>query len=286
MRLGPALIQGVSKNSVLVSSVKQYIIIRRTKYQEAQILEFDDFGKALVLDGYIQSTEFDEFMYHESLVHPAMVAHPRPENVLIIGGGEGATLREVLKHNVVKKAVMVDIDGELVELAKEYLGFMHQGSFNDSRAEVIIEDGLKYVEKAPKNFFDVVVLDLTDPYGPEIGRLLYSTEFYAKVKTLIKTPGIVVTQAGNSFFFPEVYEDVLNSMKRNFSVVREYWTWIPSFGYACNFIVGSDGLDPRALTESKVNETLKLRGVATRYYDGRQHEAFFKNKVVVGVRKG
>jgi len=286
VRLGPALIQGVSKNSVLVSSVKQYIIIRRTKYQEAQILEFDDFGKALVLDGYIQSTEFDEFMYHESLVHPAMVTHPRPENVLIIGGGEGATLREVLKHNVVKRAVMVDIDGELVELAKEYLGFMHQGSFNDSRAEVIIEDGLKYVEKAPKNFFDVVVLDLTDPYGPEIGRLLYSTEFYAKVKTLIKTPGIVVTQAGNSFFFPEVYEDVLNSMKRNFSVVREYWTWIPSFGYACNFIVGSDELDPQALTESKVNETLKLRGVATRYYDGRQHEAFFKNKVVVGVRKG
>lgn len=285
VRLGLNIVQGIGSSTVMVMKVKNVYAATKTKYQEVQIVDLEDFGRALVLDGYVQSTEADEFLYHESLVQPAMTTHPNPARVLIIGGGEGATLREVLKHNTVVEAVMVDIDGELVELAKKYLEVMHRGSFSDPRAKVLIMDGLKYVEEAPQNYYDVVINDLTDPYGPEISRLLYSAEFYAKTKKLMKSDGILVTQAGSSFFFPEVYEEIVSNLKRVFKTVREYWTWIPSFGYACNYVIASDEHDPLKLSPDKIDKIIESRGVANKYYDGRQHHAMFTNKVIVGYKK-
>lgn len=282
VKLGIALLQGVAPNMVMVASVSKVILTARTKYQEVQIVELQDFGRGLVLDGYIQSTEADEYIYHESLVQPAMTTHPDPRRTLIIGGGEGATLREVLKHRTVEEVVMVDIDGELVDFARKYLYFMHRGSFNDPRAKVIIEDGLKYVREAPSNQFDVVINDLTDPYGPEIGRKLYSVEFYSELKKLMKADGILATQAGNSFFFPEVYSEVVGSLREVFRVVREYWTWVPSFGYACNYLIASDAHDPLQLSAESVNEVLRVRGVSNKYYDGALHVAMLRNKVVIG----
>ncbi len=280
LKYGPAVIEGVTKDSALIVRVKKMLVTEETKYQEVQIVETYDFGRALVLDGYIQSTEDDEFMYHETLVHPAMVTHPNPRKVLIVGGGEGATLREVLKHKTVEEAVMVDIDGELIELAKKYLGFMHQGAFSDPRAKVIVGDGYKYVMESEPGQFDVIVLDLTDPYGPEISKKLYSGEFYAGVKRLLRDEGIMVTQAGNSYFYPETYDYVLRNIKANFSVVREYWYWIPSFSYACNFITASDILDPSALTEEEVNEVIKGRGLRNELYSGAHHVSLFKGRVL------
>lgn len=285
VRLGLNVIQGVGNSTVMVMKVKNVYAATKTEYQEVQIVDLEEFGKALVLDGYVQSTEADEFLYHESLVQPAMTTHPNPTKVLVIGGGEGATIREVLKHSTVVEAVMVDIDGELVELAKKYLEVMHRGSFSDPRVKVLIMDGLKYVEEAPQNHYDVVISDLTDPYGPEISKMLYSTEFYAKTKKLMKNDGILVTQAGSSFFFPEVYEEIVSNLKRVFKIVREYWTWIPSFGYACNYVMASDTHDPLKLTPDEVDKILRSRDVVNKYYDGRQHQAMFLSKVVVGRRK-
>jgi len=283
LKYGPVVFEGVSPNAAFMTRVKRFILTARTKYQEVQILELYEYGRALVLDGYIQSTENDEFIYHESLVHPTTITHPHPRKALIVGGGEGATLREILKHPSIDEAVMVDIDGELIEFAKKYLDFMHQGSFNDPRSKLLIEDGYKYVKEiAPRKYFDVVVLDLTDPYGPEISRKLYSEEFYAMVKSIMKDNGIMVTQAGNSFFYPRTYAKVLENIKANFSIVREYWVWIPSFGYACNFIVASDTLDPALLSEDEVNSRLKSRNVKTRFYDGALHISLFKGKVMLG----
>ncbi len=283
LKFGPALIEGVSKDSALITRIKKFILATRTKYQEVQIVETYDFGRALVLDGYIQSTEGDEFMYHETLVHPVMVAHPNPEKVLIIGGGEGATLREVLKHPTVKEAVMVDIDGELIEFAKKYLDFMHQGSFNDPRARLVIEDGLRFVKEETQGKYDVVILDLTDPYGPEISKKLYGKEFYSDVKRLMKEDGIMVTQAGNSYFYPRTYEYVLNNIKANFTIVREYWAWIPSFSYACNFITASLKIDPAKLGEKEVNDVINVRKLSLKLYDGAYHVSLFKNKVLKGI---
>lgn len=284
-RLGLNVIQGVGNSTVMVMKVKNVYAAAKTEYQEVQIVDLEEFGRALVLDGYVQSTEADEFLYHESLVQPAMTTHPNPARVLVIGGGEGATIREVLKHSTVVEALMVDIDGELVELAKKYLEVMHKGSFSDHRVKVLIMDGLKYVEEAPQNHYDVVISDLTDPYGPEISKMLYSTEFYAKTKKLMKNDGILVTQAGNSFFFPEAYEEIVSNLKRVFKIVREYWTWIPSFGYACNYVMASDVHDPLKLTPDEVDKILRSRDVVNRYYDGRQHQAMFLNKVIVGRKK-
>lgn len=281
-RLGIVLMQGVARSTVMLTSVKRVLLTARTKYQEVQIVEFHDFGRGLVLDGYIQSTEVDEHVYHESLVQPAMTTHPNPKKVLIVGGGEGATLREVLKHNTVEEAVMVDIDGELVEFSKKYLDFMHRGSFSDPRSRVIIKDGLEYIEEAPKQYFDLVINDLTDPYGPEVGRKLYSVEYYAKVKKTMKSGGVLATQAGNSFFFPESYRNVVESLRSVFRIVREYWVWIPSFGYACNYLIASDVHDPLQASAERVDETLRSRGVVNKYYDGLQHAAIMRSKVLVG----
>ncbi|MCD6323696.1 MAG: polyamine aminopropyltransferase [Desulfurococcales archaeon] len=280
LKYGPAVIEGVTKDSALIVRVKKMLITEATKYQEVQIVETYDFGRALVLDGYIQSTEDDEFMYHETLVHPAMVAHPNPRKVLIVGGGEGATLREVLKHRTVEKAVMVDIDGELIELAKKHLDFMHQGAFSDPRARVVIGDGYEFVMNSEPGQFDVVILDLTDPYGPEISKKLYSKEFYAGVKKLLREGGIMVTQAGNSYFYPNTYDYVLQNIQANFSVVREYWYWIPSFSYACNFITGSDSVDPASLSEGEVDRIINERGLKNKLYSGAHHVSLFKSKVL------
>jgi Spermidine synthase len=247
--------------------------VRRSKYQTIIIADTEDYDRALILDDYIQSSYQDEHFYHESLVHPAMVTHPAPRDVLILGGGEGATLREVLKHKTVQRAVMVDIDGDVVELSRRYLPEMHQGSFDDPRARVVIEDGFVYVENAMKagDKYDVVIMDLTDPYGSDIAKQLYAPEFFQKIRQILRDDGVVVTQAGNSFFFPDAYDMVLNGVKSVFPIAVEYEAWIPSFGYAVNYILGSLRHDPAALTADEVDKRLKERGVATAFYSGRTH---------------
>jgi spermidine synthase len=272
MLLGTVVVQGIGKSSLMVIKVKKLIAIKKSEFQEIIIAECEDFGKALILDGYIQSTVADEFIYHESLVHPAMLLHPNPKRVLIIGGGEGATLREVLKHNTIEEAIMVDIDRDVVELSKEFLPEMHCGSFFDKRARIVIDDGKRFVEKelARESKYDVVIMDLTDPYSSEIAKDLYSKQFFIKVSNILTPEGIVVTQAGSKYFYDEVYNDVANTVKQVFAHVMEYQVWIPSFGYACNFIVGSKTLNPSILTVEYVEEMLRTRGVKTRFISGRR----------------
>ncbi len=270
--IGLNIIQPSSDNTFMTFKVKRLLALKRSRYQEIVVADIEDFGRSLILDNYIQSSEVDEYIYHESLVHPAMVAHPNPRKVLIIGGGEGATLREVLKHECVEKAVMVDIDREVVEMARKYLEKWHQGAFDDPRAEVVIADGLKYVREV-KEKFDVIVLDLTDPYGIEISKKLYSEEFYRAIYNILTDEGLMVTQAGSSFFFEKVYDYVLRSVKSVFPIVVEYNVWVPVFGYANNFIVGSKKYDPLKLGVEEVDNILAKRGVKTRFYNGKTHVA-------------
>lgn len=272
------ILQPVSPGTSTIVKVKSVLIYRRSKYQEIVVVETEEYGRALILDNLIQSTEADEHYYHEMLVHPAMVAHPNPRRVLILGGGEGATLREVLKHRTVERAVTVDIDQEVVELCREYLPAMHAGSWSDPRAVLVIEDGKKFVEEAREKF-DVVIMDLTDPYGPEISKALYTREFFGKVKDVLSDDGIVVTQAGNAFFFPKEYGGVLDAVVANFPIVVQYQVWVPSFGYAINYILGSKVYDPRSLRAEQVDGLLAGRGVKTRYYRGVVHVAALNSPI-------
>jgi len=265
--IGAAVVQGIGRASIMISRVVAFQIIKKSKYQEIVVADLEDFGRSLILDGYIQSAELDEYIYHESLVHPAMVLHPNPRRVLIIGGGEGATLREVLKHRTVERVVMVDIDEDVVNIAKQYLKQMHRNSFDDPRAQIVIADGKEYIERCAEQY-DVIILDLTDPYSAEISKELYTEEFYRKVYERLTDDGIAVTQAGNSFFFEDVYDFVLNNIRRVFPLVFEYNVWIPSFGYACNFILGSKKYDPYALSAHEIDRRLTERGVETKFFCG------------------
>lgn len=276
MKPGPVvLIEPLSGRTSLIISINKIHVIKRSQFQNIITVDTDDYGRALILDDYIQSSYVDEHYYHESLVHPAMTTHKNPRRVLILGGGEGATLREVLKHKTVEKAVMVDIDGDVVELSRQYLEKMHQGAFDDPRAQVVIMDGFKYVEEALTRGekYDVVIMDLTDPYSSNIAKALYSADFFAKIKKLLHNDGIVVTQAGSSFYFPEAYDMVLNGVKQRFPIVAEYNVWIPSFGYAVNYVLGSLEHNPAALTPEEVDRRLRERGVAARFYGGKTHVA-------------
>jgi len=263
-------------------NVKKVYAVERSEFQEVALLELEGFGKALVIDKLVQSTETDEYLYHESLVHPAMILHPEPKRVLIIGGGEGAALREVLKHNTVEKAVMVDIDKVVVEFSKKYLDFIHKGSFNDPRAETVIMDGFKYIKNVENSSFDVVIMDLTDPYASEIAKPVYSLESMKEIYRILSSEGVLATQAGNSFFYNKSYNYVLRNVKEVFKYTAEYWVWIPSFGYACNFIIGSKVYNPLDIEPEVFNTRLRTRGVETRFINGERYFGLIKLRIVMG----
>ena len=159
------------------------------------ILDTETFGRCLVLDGKTQSTEADEHIYHEALVHPALLFHHKPESVFIGGGGEGATLREILHHNSVQRVVMVDLDGDVVELCRRHLPDHHHGAFDDARVELRHEDARQYLASCQESF-DVIVLDLVDPIEGGPSYLLYTEEFYNIARSKLRPGGILVTQAG------------------------------------------------------------------------------------------
>ena len=152
----------ISENFTQLHGIKEVLYTGRTQFQAVEIIRSGSLGKCLVLDGKIQSTEVDEFIYHEALVQPAMVTHPRPETAFIAGGGEGATLREVLSHKTVKRAVMIDIDAEVVDLCKKYLPEHSRGAFEDKRTELYHLDARDYPARS-EDKFDIIITDLPDP---------------------------------------------------------------------------------------------------------------------------
>lgn len=192
----------------------------RSRYQQIDIVETEMHGLVLFLDGVVQSAQRDEFIYHEVLVHPAMWSHPAPRRVLIIGGGEGATLREVCRHQDVRRIVMVEIDGELVEICRRLLPQWHQGSFDDPRVELIIGDGRAFVEKTEERF-DVAVLDLSDPMDESPAALLFTQEFYELVARCLTPMGCVSVQ-GECISPQKVaaHARIVNTLKQVFPVVH------------------------------------------------------------------
>lgn len=265
----------ISKDLIQLHSVKEVLFRGRTKFQAIEIVRTGSFGKCLMLDNKIQSSEFDEFIYHEALVHPAMLAHPSPEKVFIAGGGEGATLREILRYETVKKAVMVDIDEDVISLCKKYLPEYHMGSFEDKRTELYHTDARKFLAESD-DLFDIVIIDLTEPVEEGPAYLLYTKEFYDIVKTKLTPNGIIAIQAGCASYNELVnFSAVYNTLKVSFAEVHPYHIDIPSFGGPWGFCFASQSIKPVESIEETDKRIAARRLENLRLYDGITHRHMF-----------
>ncbi len=219
---------------------------RRTDFQDMYIVESGAYGKGLVLDGKWQSCVSDEFLYHEPLVHVAALQHGAPRRVLILGGGEGATVREVLRWRGVERVTMVDIDGEVVAACKEHLPEMHQGAFDDQRTELVIGDAVAFLDSA-KPEWDVVISDLSDPIEEGPSYRLFTREYFERAQRALAPGGYFVLQAGpTSPMELKPHARLCKTLETVFENVHSYSSFVPSYGQPWGFALASDvAIDPR-----------------------------------------
>jgi len=266
----------VSRNLIQLHSIEEVLYSGQTKFQMAEIIRCGSFGKCLVLDGKIQSSEADEFIYHEALVQPAMLTHPHPETVFIAGGGEGATLREVLSHKTVKRVVMVDIDEEVVALCQKFLPNYSRGSFKDKRTELLHTDAREYLARS-RELFDIIIIDLPDPIEEGPAYLLYTVEFYYLVRDRLTANGIISVQAGSAALTELLnLASVNKTLKSVFPIVSSYQTDVPCFGGPWGFCLASLNLNPVLLSPVEVDGRISARQLGhLRFYDGLTHQGIF-----------
>ena len=257
-----------------MKGLKRIIYRHRSKYQDIVVAESFDHGIILILDGKTQSSERDEFVYHEALVHPAMILHGGPRRVLVLGGGEGATLREVLKYPTVEEAVMVDIDEDVVRVSREYLKFMSEGVFEDRRVKLVIGDALDYVFNTREKF-DVIIADLTDPLEAGPSYKLYTLEFYRRIAEILEEGGVFVTQATSPTNTPRTHAVIYRTVSSAFRYAAYYHIFMPSFEAVWGFVIASNHRDPGSLKPEVIDETLARYGVKTRFYDSQAHIHMF-----------
>ncbi len=228
---------------------KRTLFTDKSQFQEIGIIDTEQFGRMLVLDSIIQTTIEDEFVYHEMITHVPLFTHKNPTKVLVVGGGDGGAIREILKHPSIEKAVLVEIDGKVVEACKEYLPEISCG-LSDARAEVVIDDGIKYI-KEHKNEFDVISIDSTDPIGPAVG--LFAGEFYRAVFEALKDDGIFVAQTESPFFNKELISRVYNDISSIFPITRMYTAFVPTYpGGLWSFTMGSKKYDPLEVDKDSI----------------------------------
>lgn len=257
--------------------VERVIHEGETALQHVLIFDSKEYGTMLVIDGETQSAEDDEHVYHEALVHPAMLAHPDPRRVLIIGGGEGATLREVLRHRSVERAVMVDIDGELIELARLHLQDWHRGSFDDPRAELVIADGTQFLALTDARF-DVVVVDVCDYVEGTAAAQIYTPGFFASLARVLRPGGVAVVQAGE--LGRDEYQGhvaLAKLVEARFGAAVPYSTFVGSFWSEWSFlVVGEAARGIGDLDAAPVDAAIESRRLdMLRFYDGLAHVRMF-----------
>ncbi len=246
--------------------IKNTIYQERTKYQELAIVDTCQFGRMLLLDGVIMTTEKDEFFYHEMITHVAMHTHPYPEQVLVVGGGDGGTVREVIKHPSVKRVVLAELDEGVIAASTKYLPSIAKG-FSDPRVKIEITDGTLYVREH-RNEFDVVIIDSTDPVGP--GEVLFTKEFYREVFKSLKEQGVMVAQTESPVLDRHLIPKLWNYLKNTFPLVRLYLGVVPTYiGGHWTWILASKGPDPLVVPAER------FVALETKYYTPEIHRAAF-----------
>ena len=266
---GNWFIESVYTDLNVMLKVREVFYSGSTAYQKVEVIDSALFGRSLVLDGKTQSTERDEHIYHETLVHPAMLCHPDPKQVFIGGGGEGGTLREVLCHNSVEMATMVDLDSEVVALCRQYLPNHHLGSFDDPRTNLIHEDARAYLQNTP-DLYDVIILDLVDPLEGGTAALLYTQEFYALAKARLNSGGVLVTQSGPAglLSFKECFTTIFNTLGTLFDHIKAVQVHVPAFQTLWGFTIVSDTAFPEVSEDDAELELARRLSKKLKYLDG------------------
>lgn len=280
-------------------AVKNVIIRARSKYQQIDIIDSFNSGKILVLNSEPQSAQVDEHIYHETLVHPACILHNNPQKVLIIGGGEGATLREVLKYKTIQKVVMVDIDEELHRISKEYLPEWHQGSFSDPRVNLIFDDIKNYIKDC-QDKFDIIISDLNEPTGSTPAFKIYTDDFLKQIKKITNETSIFVMQASDmkDLLFWEyrkdqdvpLLKDYVELFSNFFKDVKIFHTFIPSFYSDWAFLIAANQKITE-LSDQQIEERIKERiNGKLKYYDSETHKLLFSLpkyvREIINIRLG
>lgn len=242
-------------------------------YQRVEVYDTPQFGKLFRLDGRFMTSEGDEFFYHECMTHPALLAHPDPRRVLVIGGGDGGSSEEILKHPSVERVVMAELDRAVIEVARDHLGAIHRGALDDPRLELRIGDGYEFL-KTSEEFFDLIVLDLTDPDTPAFH--LYTEDFFRLCQKRLAPGGALTLHLGSPVYAPETVRKNASALRRVFRHVAVMSLFIPLYGSLWCLGVASDSLDPRSYATEAIARRLEERGIeALRYYHAAMHGALF-----------
>jgi spermidine synthase len=225
------------KNTSLSLKVKNVLFREKSQYQQVEILETYDWGRILTLDGLMMVTEKDEFFYHETIVHLPMSLKPNAETVMVIGGGDGGTVRELAKYPNLKKIVLVEIDEMVIEASKKFLPFVSCG-FNDPRLEVIVEDASEFIKKATPESYDLIIADSSDPEG--FAATLIESNFYSLIKQALKKDGLFVAQSGSPLSQAEELKTTWKNLKTVFEHREIAWSLTPTYpGAWWSFVIAS-----------------------------------------------
>ena len=254
-------------------SVDEVLHEVKTEHQHLIIFHNARYGRVMALDGVIQTTEADEFVYHEMLAHVPLFAHGKAKRVLIVGGGDGGMLREVLRHRSVERVTQVEIDAEVVEMCKRYLPRHSAGAFDDPRLDLVIADGVDFVRDCAARF-DVIISDSTDPIGP--GEALFTSDFYAGCKSCLDDGGILVTQNGNAFGQLDEVQTTAKRLSPLFTDWTFYCAAVPTYvGGVMAFAWASDDPKLRLTAPEDIARRFAHSGITTRYYTPDIHRAAF-----------
>lgn len=254
------------EGAAMTYKVKETLVRKKTQFQDLAIVDTEVLGRMLVLDGIVQTTIKDEFVYHEMITHIPLFTHQSPRKVLVVGGGDGGAIREILKHQSVEKAVLCEIDRDVIDECKKYLPEI-SGALDNPRCEVYVGDGIKYV-KDHKNEFDVIIVDSTDPFS--IAEGLFGGNFYKDIFDCLTEDGIFIAQTETPFYLPDTVSKVYNDAKSIFPIVKMFMAGIPTYpGGYWSFTVGSRKYDPSQV------DTSKIPVMDTKYYTPELHRACF-----------
>jgi spermidine synthase len=263
-------VEMVGQNQGYLVKCDELLYNGKTKFQDLSFFHNKTFGNVMQLDNAFQTSEKYEFLYHEPLVQRPMLSHPCPKRVLIIGGGDGGSAEEALKHNCVEKVTMIELDGDVVEKSKEFLQSIHKGAFDHPKMDLKIEDGKKFIEETDEKF-DVIVLDLTDPVGPSV--FLYTQEFYQTIASKLNENGILSVHTDTPLFVPDSFNVIVSTLKSVFKNVKLAFQFVPTYGSLFSFAACSNELDVGTISAEEIDKRIAERGVGDlQLYNGEIHQ--------------